>query len=379
MIQSTLNQKRKLMAIADQQLDTGSQNLGFFNQINKRSELVSLGLGASVIGISAYNGGRIWESVAIGSIPAVGLYSGLKIFNLFKKTSSQDFLEDSSNTSIEARNSSKYKVGPLGASCLSLTAGLAFAGLAQLSKNNFCKYASLVCIVPSLGFMAYEAQKNLFFKAQPTKEGPIFTTEKDPRGKYRLSIDPVERKNVRTPKVRKEGDKWVITREEIERYNLEMGYVFDIKNIEDYKQFIKDYSTFPFTPVEKVVFSNSQSGGKATLERQHSTVFTPFSASEVSGVPFSVEKAASISSQSGGKAASERPPSSDVSGVPFSVDQAGKFMDLLRFGTTHLPLFLEKLEFDTEDEFNIFYVEAVGKRETIVKEMGNRFRNWCKN
>lgn len=352
MIQSTLNQKKELMSIGNEQTVTGSQKSGFFSQINQHSELVSLGLGASVSGISALNGGRLWESVAIGSIPAVGLYSGLKIFNLFKKTSSQDLLEDSSNTSIEARNSSKYKVGPLGASSLSLAAGLAFAGLAHLNKSNFCKYTSLVCIVPSLGFMAYKTRKNLSFAAQPTiepaqpaKVGPIITKEKDPLRKHGVSSDSVDRKTVSTPKVQYLEGKWVILPEEIERYNSEMGYVIGITSLEEYQQFIRDYSSFPCAPTERTFIGGSQSGGKATLERQHSLSF-----------------------------GSSNP---DVPSVPFSVEQAGKFLDLLRFGTAHLPLFLDKLEFNTGDEFADFYVRTLHKRETTIKEMETKFQTWC--
>jgi hypothetical protein len=340
------------MSIANQQMVTGSQKSGFFSQINQHSELVSLGLGASVSGISALNGGRLWESVAIGSIPAVGLYSGLKIFNLFKKPSSQDLLEDGSSASEQARNLSKYKIGPLGASSLSLAAGLAFAGLAHLNKSNFCKYTSWVCIVPSLGFMAYKTRKNLSFAAQPTTEvaqptkvGPIITKEKDPLRKHGVSSDSVDRKTVSTPKVQYLDGKWVISPEEIERYNSEMGYVIDIKSLEEYQQFIRDYSSFPCAPAERTILGGSQSGGRAALERQPSLSFG-----------FS---------------------NPDVPIVPFSAEQAGKFLDLLRFGISHLPLFLEKLEFQTEDEFTDFYVATLHKRETTIKEMETKFQAWC--
>ena len=353
MIQSILNQKKELMSIENQQMVTGSQKSGLFSQINQHSELVSLGLGASVSGISALNGGRLWESVAIGSIPAVGLYSGLKIFNLFKKPSSQDLLEDGLSAPEQARNLSKRKIGPLGASSLSLAAGLAFAGLAHLNKSNFCKYTSWVCIVPSLGFMAYKTRKNLSFAAQPTTEeaqpakvGPIITTEKDPLRKHGVSSDSIDRKTVSTPKVQYLDGKWVISPEEIERYNSEMGYVIGITSLEEYQQFIKDYSSFPCAPTERTFLGGSQSGGRAALERQPSA---PFGFSNPSDVP----------------------------SVPFSAEQAGKFLDLLRFGTTHLPLFLEKLEFNTEDEFTDFYVTTLHKRETTIKEMETKFQAWC--
>jgi hypothetical protein len=124
-----------------------------------------------------------------------------------------------------------------------------------------------------------------------------------------------------------------------------MGYVIDIKSLEEYQQFIRDYSSFPCAPTERTISGGSQSGGKAPLERQPS-------------LPFGIS-------------------SPEVPGVPFSVEQAGKFLDLLRFGTAHLPLFLDKLEFNTGDEFADFYVRAIHKRDTTIREMETKFQTWC--
>lgn len=293
-------------------------------------EICSLALGASISGACKYSGGSVLESVAIGSLFAASLFGVIKLKSLAEKK-----IQAITQANIPEGNSTPHesKLSLKNISKLGLAAGFCFFGINHYIPNSFSRYAGLACVAPS---MVHLYRSNFLSKATIKQREPVFTLEKDPNKRHPVAEEIIPKAHVASPSAYLDPsqNKWIISQEEVRRYNTQMGYVTDVTSAAELKQFVEEYANFPQPAVP--IFGNSAKAG--------------------------------FSGQTDSAAA--RPEEQ------FSIDQAQKYLNLLKFGTECLPLVFEKTAFDTNDEYMSYYHDLISKRSLLIAEMTKKFQKW---